>query len=276
MNQPSLAPRLEIQNLHAGYKTRGGFLNLFHQNLPVVENIDLTIPSGETLGLVGESGSGKTTLGRAILGLASVFSGSILYRRTNGDTINLAGLARREFRPLRKELQIIFQDPYSSLNPRMRVLDLLLEGLRVHYGQESREQHMVRCKKTLDLVGLSESALERYPHEFSGGQRQRIGIARSLVLEPDLIVCDESVSALDVSMQAQILNLLIDLQNEMKLTYLFISHDISVVRHISHRIAVMKDGKIVEKDDADRIVHHAGNEYTKKLVSAIPALEVRH
>lgn len=237
----------------------------------VLQGISLEIKTGETLGLVGESGCGKTTLGRSILGLIPIAGGSIQLAGPNGP-VELTGLSEKEFRPLRKNLQIIFQDPFSSLNPRLRVLDLLMEGVRIHFPNESGEQRLDRCVRALGKVGLGKEILDRFPHEFSGGQRQRIGIARAIVLEPEFIVCDESVSALDVSVQAQIINLLMDLQESDGLTLLFISHDLSVVKHISHRIAVMDGGTIVELDETERVIHSPVSPVTKKLLQAIPTL----
>ncbi len=217
---------------------------------------------------MGESGCGKTTLGRAILGLIPVFSGNVIYR----DGTTLSSLKESQFRKYRSRLQIIFQDPFSSLNPRLNIEDLIMEGLRVHFPDLSQTEKKNRIIKTLDLTGLPASYLTKFPHELSGGQRQRIGIARSLVLEPEFIVCDESVSALDVSIQAQIINLLIEIQDSMGIAYLFISHDLSVVAHISHEIAVMDQGRIIEHRSASEVMSDPKHPVTKKLIDAIPVL----
>jgi oligopeptide transport system ATP-binding protein len=234
-----------------------------------VDGISFNIPRGTTLGLVGESGSGKSTACRAVLQLISPTSGSV---RFEGQEI--AGLSRREMRPLRREMQMIFQDPYASLNPRKRIGQIVGDPLR-RQGVASGGQMRRRVQELLDRVGLSPEHYNRFPHEFSGGQRQRIGIARALALEPKLVIADEPVSALDVSIQAQIVNLLDDLQDEFGLTYLFVAHDIGVVRHISDRIAVMHDGKIVEHGSADQVCEHPRHDYTKKLLSAVPIPDPR-
>jgi oligopeptide/dipeptide ABC transporter ATP-binding protein len=229
-----------------------------------VDGVSFAIGEGETLGLVGESGCGKSTVGRAILRLIEPTAGHI---RVDGQDITR--LSNREMRPFRRELQIIFQDPFSSLNPRMTAGDIVGEPLRTHglaTGKAARE----RVAQLFDRVGLSRAQMNNYPHQFSGGQRQRIGIARALALNPKLIVCDEPVSALDVSIQAQVINLLMDLQRDLKLSYLFISHNLAVVEHISHRIAVMYLGRIVELADKATIFTRAGHPYTEALLSAIP------
>jgi oligopeptide transport system ATP-binding protein len=216
------------------------------------------------MGLVGESGSGKSTACRAVLQLVKPTSGSVKFEGRE-----IAGLGRRELRPLRREMQMIFQDPYASLNPRKRVGQIVGDQLKIQKVASGKELR-TRVEGLLERVGLSPEHYNRFPHEFSGGQRQRIGIARALALEPKLIFCDEPVSALDVSIQAQIVNLLDDLQDEMGLTYVFVAHDIGVVRHISDRIAVMNHGKIVETGDADQVCEHPRDEYTKKLLAAVP------
>jgi oligopeptide/dipeptide ABC transporter ATP-binding protein len=222
------------------------------------------VNEGETLGLVGESGCGKSTLGRTILRLIEPTGGEVKFQGKN-----LLGMSQRELRDMRREMQIIFQDPYASLNPRMRVGDIVGEGLEIHKlakGKAKRD----RVMELLHQVGLREDHYGRYPHEFSGGQRQRIGIARALAVSPRFIVCDEPVSSLDVSIQAQIINLLQELQEKMHLTYLFISHDLRVVEHISHRVAIMYLGKVVEIADSETIYRHAKHPYTRALLSAVP------
>ena len=229
-----------------------------------VNSVDLDILSGETLGLVGESGCGKSTLGRCILRLIEPTAGKIIYENQN-----LLKISEKAFKPYRKKMQIVFQDPFASLNPRKSIQFILEEPLIIH-GVSNAHDRKNRLDETIEKVGLTQEDLKRYPHEFSGGQRQRIGIARALILKPDFIVCDEPVSALDVSIQAQILNLLIDLQRELKLTYLFISHDLSVVKHISNRIAVMYLGRIVEIAPTKEIFENPLHPYTMALLSSIP------
>ncbi|MBE7439697.1 MAG: ABC transporter ATP-binding protein [Spirochaetales bacterium] len=259
---------LELTAVNAGYLERSGFFARRQREFPVCHDIHLTMERGKTLGLVGESGSGKTTLGRAILGLASVFSGTIRYHPPEGPAIELQNLNQARWRPLRKKLQIIFQDPFSTLNPRLSIESILSEGMRVHFPDQSQPERQEKMRSTLDLVGLSADVLSRYPHEFSGGQRQRISIARALILDPEFIVADECVSALDVSIQAQIINLLLDLQDRLGLTYLFISHDLAVVKHLSHEIAVMQEGRIVEKGSVEKITATPEHPYTRELLEA--------
>jgi oligopeptide transport system ATP-binding protein len=232
-----------------------------------VDGIDLEIMAGETVGLVGESGSGKSTLGRLILKLIEPTAGQVFY-----DGRDLATLSRSELRQLRRQMQLVFQDPYSSLNPRMRVRAIVGEGLEIHRIAHGREK-ADRVIRLLARVGMGPEALDRYPHEFSGGQRQRIGIARALAVEPRFLVLDEPVSALDVSIQAQIINLLQDLQDDLRLTYLFIAHDLRVVEHISQRVAIMYLGKIVEIADRDEIYAAPRHPYTRALLSAIPTID---
>ena len=236
--------------------------------IKAVDGVSLEIASGETLGLVGESGSGKSTLGRLILKLLEPTSGSVWF-----DGRDLASLTRTELRHLRRQMQLVFQDPYSSLNPRMRVRAIVGEGLEIHRLARGRDKQE-RIIRMLDRVGIGADALDRYPREFSGGQRQRIGIARALAVEPRFLVLDEPVSALDVSIQAQIINLLQDLQDDLKLTYLFIAHDLRVVEHISQRVAIMYLGKIVEIAPRDALYANPRHPYTRALLSAIPSLKV--
>ena len=258
---------LEIRDLKKYFPVGDGFFSRNKGNVKAVDGVNLTINEGETLGLVGESGCGKSTLGRTILRLIEPTSGEVIFHGKN-----LLALSARELREMRREMQIIFQDPYASLNPRMRVGDIVGEGLEIHKlakGKAKRD----RIMELLHQVGLREDHYPRYPHEFSGGQRQRIGIARALAVSPKFIVCDEPVSSLDVSIQAQIINLLQELQEKMHLTYLFISHDLRVVEHISHRVAIMYLGKVVEIAAGETIYRDAKHPYTRALLSAVPMPE---
>ena len=253
-----------VQDLVKHFPVRKGVFARVSAAVRAVDGVSFSIPRGKTLSLVGESGSGKTTTGRLVLRLIEPTSGT-----TRFDGVDITTLSRRALRPLRKRMQLIFQDPYGSLNPRMTVHSVLSEALVAH-NVVPKPARRDRVTELLDLVGLSGEAADRYPHEFSGGQRQRIGIARALAVEPDLIVADEPVSALDVSIQAQILNLLGDLQQKLGLTYLFIGHNLSVVRHISDRVAVMYLGRIVEIGPVNEIFERPIHPYTKALLSAVP------
>jgi oligopeptide/dipeptide ABC transporter ATP-binding protein len=260
---------LTISNLRVHFPVRGGVLLRQTGAVRAVDGVSLDIAPGETLGLVGESGCGKTTLGKAVVRLLKPTSGEIHFQQTD-----ISHLSQRELRPLRRDFQMIFQDPAESLDPRMSVRSIIEEPLVIH-RLGNRAERVKQVNELLDRVGLPASAADRYSFEFSGGQRQRIGIARALALKPKLIVCDEPVSALDVSIQSQILNLLVELQKDFGLSYLFIAHDLSVVKHISDRVAVMYLGKIVELAPAETIYRDPRHAYTKALLSAIPTPDPR-
>ncbi|MEI7905525.1 MAG: ATP-binding cassette domain-containing protein [Candidatus Firestonebacteria bacterium] len=254
---------IEIYNAYKYFKKQKGLFGS-SETVKAVDGVNLNIASGETLGLVGESGCGKSTLGRIIINLIRPDHGTVLFEGKN-----ITEMTFNEIKPLRKNLQIIFQDPFASLNPRIRIGEAVGEVLKINGEQEVE----TKTRKMLDMVGLSSGIYHKYPHEFSGGQRQRICIARALISRPGFVVCDEPVSSLDVSVQAQIINLLKDLKDEFKLTYLFISHDLRVVRNISDRVAVMKEGKIVEIADNEKIYTNPAHEYTKTLINAVPKVE---
>jgi oligopeptide/dipeptide ABC transporter ATP-binding protein len=256
---------LSVKNLTKRFPIKGGILNREIGSVQAVTEVSFDIKKGETLGLVGESGCGKSTLGRSILRLIEPTAGQIIYGGRD-----ITKISQDEMRKLRRKMQIIFQDPYASLNPRMTVEQILSEPLDIHGLAKTRDDKKKRISKLLDLVGIRQEAVTRYPHEFSGGQRQRICIARALAVEPEFIVCDEPVSALDVSIQAQIVNLMQDLQQELGLTYLFIAHDLKVVEHISNRVAVMYLGKVAEIADAEELYQNPKHPYTRALLSAIP------
>ena len=261
-------PLLEVRNLKVHFPVKHGLFSRVRDYVRAVDDISLALEPGETLGLVGESGCGKTTLGRAIIRLLEPTAGSVWL-----DGENIANLSSGEMRARRRKLQMIFQDPYGSLNPRMTVGQIIGEAIDIHRLADSPAARQKRIDELLLAVGLDPSHSQRYPHEFSGGQRQRIGIARALAVEPKLIVCDEPVSALDVSVQAQIINLLRDLQAEKNLAYLFIAHDLAVVEHISRRVMVMYLGRTVELADSRTICREPAHPYTKALISAVPVVD---
>lgn len=263
---------LEVSNLKKHFPIEKGFFRNVVGSVKAVDDVSFYIQEGEAFGLVGESGSGKTTLGRSIVRAIEPTSGSIKFRLPDGDVVDLAALDKKELRRVRPHIHMIFQDPFSSLNPRMTVRDIIAEPLK-HNGLAKGDELNQRVMELMRDVGLETQHLKRYPHAFSGGQRQRIGIARSLSINPSLIVCDEAVSALDVSVQAQILNLLQDLQEKYNLTYLFIAHDLSVVEHISHRVGVMYVGKIVEMAETEELFANPKHPYTEALLSAVPTTD---
>ena len=269
----SVAPEenlIHVNNMKVYFPVTAGIVKRVVGHVKAVDDVSLTIRRGETVGLVGESGSGKTTLGRALLQLLRPTSGEVWF-----DGTDLAQVPGRRLKPFRRRMQVIFQDPYSSLNPRMSVGNFVGEPLVVHNLTESKGELRDRVAQLFELVGLSPVMVNRFPHEFSGGQRQRIGIARALAMQPDFIVADEPVSALDVSVQAQILNLLEELQEQFHLTYLVVAHDLSVVRHIADRVAVMYLGKLVELADSSQLYDNPQHPYTQALLSAVPVPDPR-
>jgi oligopeptide/dipeptide ABC transporter ATP-binding protein len=270
MSQPSSDGLLQVDELATHFVQGGRFLAGKPQVLRAVDGVSFSLAAGQTLGLVGESGCGKSTLGRTILRLVDATAGRVRFEGRD-----ITQLSQRELRPIRRRMQIIFQDPYGSLNPRMTVRSALGEAMRVHRIVRGAAAEEAALRELVARVGLREEALDRYPHEFSGGQRQRVGIARALAVRPTFIVADEPVSALDVSIQAQIINLLMDLQDELGLTYLFIAHDLKVVEHVSHQIAVMYLGRIVELMPRERLAEHSLHPYTRALRSAVPEVDPR-
>jgi oligopeptide transport system ATP-binding protein len=259
---------LEVRKLTVWFPRRSSFFSRPIDAIKAVTDVSFDVPLGKTVGLVGESGSGKTTIGLAITKLLPVTSGSIFFRGAEITT-----LSEKAFRPVRRQMQMIFQDPFGSLNPRWDILSIVTEPLRVHFPSLNFSERAEKAATLLRRVGLKPELLRRFPHEFSGGQRQRIGIARALAVEPAMIVCDEPVSALDVSVQAQIVNLLADLQAELGITYLFIAHDLAVVEHISDEVVVLCRGEVVEAASAEMIYREPKHEYTRNLLASVPTLD---
>jgi peptide/nickel transport system ATP-binding protein len=265
---------LDVKSIKKYFPVKKGFLKRTVGYVKAVDDVDFYIREGETFGLVGESGCGKTTLGRCILRAIEPSEGEAHFKDRDGSMVDIVKLDKKRLRAIRRDIQLIFQDPYSSLNPRMTILNIVGEPL-ICNGIAKGEELKERVKQLMELVGLDSRHLERYPHAFSGGQRQRIGIARALATDPKFIVCDEAVSALDVSVQAQILNLLQDLQERLNLSYLFISHDLGVIQHISDRVGVMYVGKMVEMADTDELFNNPKHPYTEALLSAKPLPDPR-
>lgn len=261
-------PLLEVRDLRVYFPVHSGLLRRHTGDFKAVDGVSFTVEAGKTVGLVGESGSGKTTIGRSIVKLIPATSGQILWKGKD-----ILPLSDKEFRPLRREIQYIFQDPFGSLNPRMTVGAIVGEALEIHFRKLGASERRDRVEALLKRVGLQPEMTARYPHEFSGGQRQRIGIARALAVEPEFLICDEPVSALDVSVQAQIVNLLQDLQEELGLALLFIAHDLAVVEHISETVLVLHRGRIVESGQASKVLRDPQDPYTRELLSAVPRLE---
>jgi ABC-type microcin C transport system duplicated ATPase subunit YejF len=258
---------VELNDLRVWFPVTGGLLKRRVGEIKAVDGVTFSVEAGQTVGLVGESGSGKTTIGRALLRLIPATGGSVRF-----DGKEILGLSQGAFRPLRRRMQIIFQDPFGSLNPRMTCGEIIAEAMEIHFPKMRRQDRASEVAELLRMVGLQAGMAARYPHEFSGGQRQRIGIARALAVKPEFIVCDEPVSALDVSVQAQIVNLLRDLQQQLGIAYLFIAHDLAVVEHLSDRVLVMHHGRIVEEAEADTLYRNPRHEYTRTLLAAIPQL----
>jgi oligopeptide/dipeptide ABC transporter ATP-binding protein len=263
------APLLEVRGLKKHYPIKGGLLRRTVGAVRAVDDVSFTVADGEILSLVGESGCGKTTTARCVLRAVDPTAGEVLFRRADGEVVDTARLTEAELRPLRREMQMIFQDPFGSLNPRKNLLDIIGEPMYVQ-GVTSRARRMERVAELLQLVGLRPEYMHRFPHAFSGGQRQRVVIARALALSPRLVIADEAVSALDVSVQAQILNLMLELQRKLSLSYLFVAHDLSIVKHISHRVAVMYVGKIVELAPTEALFARPKHPYTSALLGAVP------
>jgi len=267
MNIPT-PPLLEARDLKVHFPIHTGVLRRQTGVFKAVDGVSFTVEAGKTVGLVGESGSGKTTIGRTLVKLLPATSGEALWKGKD-----ILPLSEKSFRPLRRRIQYIFQDPFGSLNPRMTIGAIIGEALEIHFPELTRSEKEERVASLLQRVGLKQEMMRRYPHEFSGGQRQRIGIARALAVEPELLICDEPVSALDVSVQAQIVNLLQDLQEELGLALLFIAHDLAVVEHISDSVLVLHHGKIVESGPSREVLEHPQDAYTRTLLAAVPKLE---
>lgn len=275
------SPLLEVKNLKVYFPVYGGVLQTKVAEVKAVDGVSFTLHRGETVGLVGESGCGKTTVGRALINILRfvnpdvILDGEVNYIDEKGGKTNLLPLSKSKMQPFRSKIQMIFQDPYSSLNARLTVQQIVAEPLEIHKPELSKKQIEEKVAWLLEKVGLQPEYAQRFPHEFSGGQRQRIGIARALATNPELIICDEPVSALDVSVQAQVINLMQDLQKEFDLSYLFIAHDLSVVHHISNRIAVMYLGNMVELGNADKVFFEPSHPYSRALLSAVPVADPR-
>ena len=264
---------LELNDLKVHFPIKKGLFQRTVGMVKAVDGVSLIIEKGQTLALVGESGSGKSTIGQAILKLVSTTDGKVSYANQDSEAINLTDLSERQMKPLRKKIQVIFQDPFSALNPRMTVSEIIREGMvSLKVGSQNKQDQDNRIDELLTQVGLEVDFKHRYPHEFSGGQRQRIGIARALAVEPELIICDEPTSALDVTVRAQVLELLESLQKQYQLSYLFITHDLSIIPAIAHKVAVMQDGKVVEQGTVEEIMHNPQHEYTQKLLNSAPQL----
>ena len=274
MTSANNTPLLEVRNLRKYFPIQKGFMKKTIGNVRAVDDVSFFVEEGETLGLVGESGCGKTTTSRCVVRAIAPSSGQILFRTGEGQTVDLATLDRASLRPLRPQMQMIFQDPFGSLNPRMNLFEIVGEPLLVN-GLASRKQRTDQVAGLLQLVGMRPEYMQRFPHAFSGGQRQRIGIARALSVHPRLVVADEPVSALDVSVQAQILNLLLDLQKRLNLTYIFVAHNLGVVKHICDRVAVMYVGKLVEMAKTEELFHQPRHPYTAALMAAVPVADPR-
>lgn len=262
-----MANLITVKDLKVYFESKHGIVTQRTQTVKAVDGISFSIPKGQTVGLVGESGSGKSTTGKAIARLVPTTGGTVYF-----DEIPISRLTEREFYPYRKKIQMVFQDPFGSLNPRMNVESSISEPMMVHIKELNQSQRKEKVAYLLEKVGLSADMMHRFPHEFSGGQRQRIGIARAISADPEFIICDEPVSALDVSVQAHIINLLKDLQSELNLTYLFVAHDLAVVEHMSDSILVMTEGKIVEQGTTDAVCRNPQHPYTQKLLDAVPSL----
>jgi len=268
MSGNTMTPLLEVRDLRVHFPVRSGLMRRVTDSVRAVDGVTFTVPAGGTVGLLGESGSGKTTIGRTIVRLVNATSGQVLWKGRD-----ILPLPEKDFRPLRRSIQYVFQDPFGSLNPRMTVGDIIGEALEIHFPELGRPERRDRVAELLRRVGLKPEMSGRHPHEFSGGQRQRIGIARAVAVQPELLICDEPVSALDVSVQAQIVNLLKDLQEELGLAMLFIAHDLAVVEHISDSVLVLHRGQIVEAGPSRSVLSDPVHPYTRELLSAVPRID---